>query len=71
MEEEDKCTVLYHPMDVTVVPEQKTYSHTKHCTGYSLSLYIFSSCHDDGFELIQNMQLNYSLFPFNKGAVIN
>jgi len=54
---------------MTGVAEQKTYSHTKHCTGYSL--YIFSSCLDDGFELIQNNQLNYSSSPFNKGAVIN
>jgi len=29
----DKCTVLHHPTDMTGVPEQKTYSHTKHCTG--------------------------------------
>jgi len=33
MEEEDKCTVLHHPMGVTGGPEQKSYSYTKHCTG--------------------------------------
>ena len=49
----DKCTVLHHPTNMNGVPEQKTYSHTKHCTGYTL--YIFSSCLDDGFELILNM----------------
>jgi hypothetical protein len=48
----DKCTLLHHPADMTGVLEYKTYSHTKHTNS---SLYIFASCLDDGYELLQNV----------------